>query len=167
MFCIKQDGHFTLCVMKRALKIIIYGTFAGLFGVLIFSPIASAFSGTSLTFQSSDGLWGDNEIQFKGRKFHTIVVMFELYKIQCNVPEVTLQRVTRKPEGFSFDGLFNDYSDPKWFVPLSPNPQPKQVGSFIPDCARRSVSNSEATLAHERANAYINLLKTHNNSGGR
>jgi hypothetical protein len=145
--------------MRRAFKLLAYGFVVALWGTLLFSPLASAFPGTSITFQSSDGLWGDNEIQFKGRGLRTIVVLFELYKIKCNVPVVTLQRVTRRPEGFSFDGLFNDYADPKWMVPLAENTQPKKVGSFEPECARRGIFASEAKLAADRADAYIRLLQ--------
>ncbi len=109
-----------------------------------------------MAFQSSDGLWGENEVF--NRKFHLIVVMFELYKIKCNVPEVTLQRITVRPEGFSIKGLFNDYSEPKWLVPFAHNLQPKQVGAFAPGCAFRGVFDCESILANDRADAYVSQL---------
>jgi hypothetical protein len=128
---------------------------------MLFSPIASVFSGTRVTFQSSDGLWGQKENSFRGRKFLNTVILFEEYKIKCNVPAVTLQRVTERPESFSVEGLYDDYSDAKWKVPLADNAQPNKVGSFEPECAKRGIFDSELKLATARAYMYINSLKGH------
>jgi len=73
--------------------------------------------GTDVAFRSSDGHWGDTEVQVKGRDFENVIVpLFIRYRI-CAGPEVRLERVTRKPPIYSIDALFNNYDDPKWAVP--------------------------------------------------
>ncbi len=66
--------------------------------------------GTDVAFQSSDGNWADNEVLFKGRGFESMVFYFELYKIRCEVEDVSLQRVTDKPSIFKASRWFDDYS---------------------------------------------------------
>jgi len=141
----------------RILMIVIFVTLLGNVGITFLYVLLGVYSGTGVTFQSSDGLWGDHE--GFNRKFHLIVVRFEKYKIGCNVPDVTLQRITVKPEGFSIRGLFNDYSEPKWLVPLAHNLQP-QARAFEPRCAVNNVSDWK--LANDRADAYINQLLERN-----
>lgn len=93
--------------MRVVRKIINYAAALVFIGLALLVPLTSMFSGTSVSFQSSDGRWTDGEVLGKGRKFETVVTLFEAYKIKCNVPEVTLHRVTPKPKALMFDNLFN------------------------------------------------------------
>lgn len=147
--------------MNRAFKLTAYALFIALWVPMLFSPITSVFSGTRVTFQSSDGLWSHKENSFRSRQFLNTVILFEEYKIKCNVPAVMLLRVTKRPESFSVEGLFDDYSDVKWRVPLADNAQSNNVGSFEPECAKRGIFDSEIKLATARAHIYINSLKGH------
>ncbi|MDK9709442.1 MAG: hypothetical protein OEL83_20580 [Desulforhopalus sp.] len=113
-------------------------------------------AGTSVTFQSSDGLWRDRE-SFN-RSFEGVVTLFELYKIKCDASGATLERITSKPEGFSLEMLFNDFSDPKWLVPLAAN-LPGKTDYLSPYCAQTGSTESESNLAQERADGYIAGLK--------
>ncbi|WP_445359505.1 hypothetical protein [Microbulbifer sp. ANSA005] len=49
-----------------------------------------------VSFESSDGHWGDSEVQFKGRDYSLIEEGFRRYKLQCNASDVYLVRNTEK-----------------------------------------------------------------------
>ncbi len=92
-------------------------------GLLLLAVMAYFFLfygyGTDVTFQSSDGRWADKEAQFKKRDFDSILTGFILYS-DCAGENVSLQRVTEKPKIYKPESWFNDYTEPKWKVPISP-----------------------------------------------
>jgi hypothetical protein len=45
-------------------------------------------------FESSDGIWWDSTVHFKGRSFHTIQSEFQDYRTKCNKPSIRLVRTT-------------------------------------------------------------------------
>ena len=123
-------------------------------------PFTSIISGTSVSFQSSDGQWSDSESLGKGRKFETVVMLFEAYKIKCNVSNATLQRTTPKPENLTLENFFNDYEASKWQVPLATMPA-HRVNTLGPDCNRNGLLPEQRELASKRAKTYIDSLTTH------
>ena len=150
-------------IMIRALKwilgIVVVGalSFWG-FGIYVFES-----NGTDVAFQSSDGNWADNEVLFKGREFESIATLFELYKIKCNAPTATLQRVTEKPNIFTISRWFDDYGAKKWRVPLSARNTSLNGASYYPNASMEHCYNTGSTkdefeLAKERANEYISTL---------
>lgn len=119
--------------------------------------------GTDVAFQSSDGNWADNEVLFKGRGFESMVFYFELYKIRCEVEDVSLQRVTDKPSIFKASRWFDDYSQKKWKVPLADH-HPNLKGAFyypnvsMEHCYNGGSTKDESDLAEKRANEYLSRL---------
>lgn len=116
-----------------------------------------------MAYQSSDGNWADNEIQLKGRNFHTMVFGFEAYKLACGAPDAKLQRTTRRPSFINPKYWFNDYSDPKWQVLLS-DPHPNLEGkSYYPPvnmdhCANKGLKEEDFDLIQKRTEGYISSL---------
>jgi hypothetical protein len=86
---------------------------------LALSWLLGGFSGTSVSFQSSDGHWADSEVLFKGRDYSAVRSYFEEYRAEC-APEVVLQRTTPHPPWYSIEHWFNNYAEAKWSVPYSP-----------------------------------------------
>lgn len=131
------------------------------FGVFVFES-----KGTDVAYQTSDGAWADNEVLFKGRNFPGIVLGYEIYKIACNAPGVELQRITEKPNIFTVSWWFDDFSSPKWQVPLA-EIHPNLVGKsyYRPKdkkhCANQSVSKEQIAQAKNRAKQYIRSLQIH------
>jgi len=82
-------------------------------------PNLAPWLGTDLAFQSSDNGWADSEVQFKGRDFDSILSLFAGYKSRCERPDAVLQRTTDRPGPTSFTWWFDDFSQPKWTVPLA------------------------------------------------
>ena len=126
---------------------------------LSYPVVYSIFYGTSVAFQSSDGRWAEAENSLKGPIFNKIVNDFELYKITCNAPNVTLQRLTVQPRRWSGEDLCNNYSDPKWYVPLVHNVPPPKALNYAPGCATRKIAPDEQTLAQKKAAEYISALR--------
>lgn len=119
--------------------------------------------GTEVSFQSSDGNWGDSEVLFKGRNFEMIVSLFELYKIRCKVTNATLQRVTDKPSIFTPSRWFDDYEQKKWQVPLAKRHSSLDNESNYPTasmehCYNNGATKEELALATKRADEYISSL---------
>jgi len=124
-------------------------------------PFTSLTSGTNVSFQSSDGQWSDSEFLGKGRKFETVVTLFEAYKIKCNAANATLQRTTEKPPNLTLRSLFNDYDAPKWQVPLA-TMTTNSINALGPDCNRNGLLPKQWELASTRAKKYIASLAKHN-----
>lgn len=70
-------------------------------------------SENDVRFESSDGLWTDGTVNFKGRDFTAVVWSFESYKLLRHKPDVTLVRVTPDQPGHM--------SGPEWKVPYAPS----------------------------------------------
>ena len=103
--------------MRKLIAVLVV---AALIAVLPFASsllYGEIFSGTNVSFQSSDGNWADREIKFKGREFEEIAELFQMYKKRCNAPDATLERTTPSPVRDLPGSWFNDYSRPKWQVP--------------------------------------------------
>ncbi len=112
---------------------------------------------TNIQFQSSDGYWHDRELLFKDRNFDSVVVYFELYKLKCDKPNVTIQRVTKPPKSNEIAYWFNDYSEPKWkvkyFNKLPMPPFSKE------SCLWEGVNPETLMKARKKAQLYIKQLK--------
>jgi hypothetical protein len=81
-------------------------------------PFSYENGGTDVAFQSSDGGWSGQESMMTGRNFFVMVKSFELYKLKCNKPRVTLQRISAAQDFWKWAWLFDDYDSPKWQVPF-------------------------------------------------
>ncbi len=119
--------------------------------------------GTDLAYISSDGKWADHEILFKGRDFNGIVYFFEEYKIKCNMPNVTLERLRSKSEWYSFSSLFDKDTDIKWKVPLSSNSLFVTSGFLLPPieseaCDKYVLTEEQKTQTELAARKYIESL---------
>lgn len=149
--------------MIKVVKWIVGIGFIGLlsfwgFGIYVFES-----KGTDVSFQSSDGNWADNEVLFKGRTFESIAALFELYKIRCNAPNASLQRVTGKPSIFTASRWFDNYEAKKWQVPLAPRHDSLNGASYYPKasmehCYNTGATENELAIAIARANEYISSL---------
>ena len=119
--------------------------------------------GTNVAFQSSDGDWADSEVLIKGRVFESIVVLFELYKIRCQNPDVVLQRITNEPNILSISRWFDNFNDLKWKVPYAEH-HPNLKGAYyfppvsIEHCYNGSAKADEIKMAEEHANQYLSSL---------
>lgn len=106
----KKDIHTAL--MRIVCTLIVVFGFVFLFGFIqIHSP--------DVIFESSDGYWGDSELQFKGRDYSVIEEDFHRYKEQCTVGDVYLVRNTEKNwvNVFAWPNyLFHE----KWKAPYRP-----------------------------------------------
>ena len=149
--------------MKQILKWILGVGFLGLLAVWGFGIYVFESQGTDVAYQTSDGSWADNEVLFKGRNFEGIVFSYELYKIACNVPDVELQRITKKPNFFTVSRWFDDFDAPKWKVPRAKH-HPNLEGKYYfrskekDRCSNRPVSKERLAQAEEQATVYINGL---------
>ena len=119
--------------------------------------------GTDLAYISSDGKWTDHEILFKGRDFNGIVYFFEEYKIKCNVPNVTLERLRSTSEWYSFSSLFDKDTDIKWKVPLSSSSLFVTSGFLLPPvepmaCDKYVLTEEQKAQVELAARKYIELL---------
>jgi len=74
---------------------------------------------TDTRFESSDGVWSDEECGFKGRSFDMVVDSFERYKFAAHKPGITLVRVTPFPR-FTFFMSAEEKNSLKWKVPYAP-----------------------------------------------
>jgi hypothetical protein len=82
-----------------------------------FALAGSTTYAQALSFESSDGLWTDDIIPWKGRTFKAVLYTFEAYRHIGNHPKVSLVRTTPLPF-WSF--LVHDVP-PEWKVPYSPS----------------------------------------------
>ena len=71
-------------------------------------------------FESSDGVWADGTVLFKGRDFESVLWYFEAYKLKRNRPDVTLVRVTPDSR-WMFLWKREERGDPMWKVPVGPS----------------------------------------------
>jgi len=94
--------------------------------IIIFLAITVSFTfvmlfhtdGTNVKFQSSDMNWANSEMLYKAKGLNAIVFHFHFYKLKCDKPDVSLQRITPKPSWYQWEYWFNDYDDLKWQIPL-------------------------------------------------
>lgn len=128
---------------------------------LLFSNPASR--GTRVSFQSSKGDWSDTEYPAMGRDFESVVVSFELYKLQCDAADAHFERITPRPRWYEPESWFNDYSEPQWQVPQAgPSPY-AETGNFPPGqlehCANSLVDAADFDRARLAAKSYIRSLE--------
>lgn len=115
----------------------------------------------SVSFESSDGNWGDNEIPLKNRDFDSMAYFFELYRIKCNAKEAVLYRTT--PEQYWNIFHWPSYLlEKKWRVPYK-SESPHIKGGAFPDITKANCFNgpeSDAIVneASKRAKDYIKSL---------
>jgi hypothetical protein len=123
-----------------------------LIGWFIYKPAVS--------FESSDGKWGDRELPLKGRSFYGIVYYFEKYKLRCNAPEVTMVRTTPK-NLINIFGWPSYLFDEKWKLEYREPPSDFQGGFYakIWDCYTTPPSgiNEEERLNQAREEFFRNL----------
>ena len=159
--------------MIRLKKTILYTiTIPGL--LIAFVVLANYHSmvskGTNVAFQSSDGKWANREVLMKGHEFEQIAFLFEVYKIECEAPSVTLQRITPKPPWYSPRHYYNNYQEPKWLAPYAEAYEHiKSASSFKhpsrDQCVNKGQSQEEIwSEAKKRAKSYISKLSSHSNS---
>lgn len=109
--------------------------------------------GTDLTFQSSDGTWFAEEDLIRGKDFENVVVSFELYKIRCKKPELTLLRTKPRKRAWQWAWWFDDYAAAKWKVPYAEMVAPRDVR---PDnCRPDDATEAERATALANANQFI------------
>ena len=150
-------------IMIKLIKWIIGIVFVGLIGVWGFGVYLFDSQGTDVAFQSSDGNWADNEVLFKGRNFESMVFYFELYKIRCDIDNVSLQRLTKKPNIFTASRWFDDYGQKKWKVPLATH-HPKLNGAHyypkvtMDHCYNGGSTKEELALARKKASQHLSSL---------
>ena len=115
----------------------------------------------SASFKSSDGNWGDRELQLKNRDFDSMSFFFELYKIKCNAKEASLYRTTQTQYWNIF--YWPSYLlEKKWLVPYK-EASPHIKGGIYPDATKEHCFNgpeSDATVkeAVRRSKDYIKSL---------
>jgi hypothetical protein len=111
-------------------------------------------------FQSSDANWADSELLWKGRDFRTVVIRFELYRIQCDAPDASLIRTSiRNP--VNVFAWYNYLTDSKWLVPYGQRDD--SIETYYPavhseHCANKAVSEEDYIAARERASNYVSAL---------
>lgn len=124
--------------------------------------------GTNVAFQSSDGEWALREVLIKGLAFEHILVSFDAYKIQCNAQNAKFQRITKKPSWSSPTHYFNNYQEPKWFVPYAEAHENTKNGWYPPasldHCSKRGYSDSIWNEAKIRAKTYVSKLSLYDRS---
>ena len=117
---------------KRALRIL-----SRFYLVLFFSSIAVLIvwgvGRPNVSFESSEGNWADQEVQFKGRDYEDILWYFEKYKTLCGLPNATLIRTT-KHNWYNVVAWWSYWHDTKWEVPYRP---PLRTAYFDPVCANK------------------------------
>jgi len=114
-----------------------------------------SYNQTNVSFQSSDGKWADTEMQFYSRSLEDVVGEFEIYKIRCNVQNVTLQRTTKRPSSLSIKNTINNYDDLKWRIPYAQSLLPiAQSHNFPP------VTDSENCFNKGRVGEDLNPIFT-------
>lgn len=158
----------------KVFKVIVLSAFAILVLLAVVDIWMFKAGGTDVMFQSSDKQWADSEVHFEGRNFKTVVVEFYLYRIKCNKPHVRLERLTKRPRWYTLKNLFNNYSDPKWQIPLGVGNK-HTLSGYYPDvtaknCNNQPVSTAEIDSAESQSKAFIANLKKHitiNSSGRR
>lgn len=127
--------------------------------ILSSSPDSRA---TRLSFQSSEGDWSDTAYPAVGRDFQSVVLSFELYKIQCETSDARLERITRKPRWYAPESWFNDYSAPQWQVPYAEPSPYAATGNFPPaqieHCANTLVRAEDFERARQAARRYVRSL---------
>src|SRR5262249_16938674 len=108
----------------------------------------------------SDAQWADSEIQFKSRKFDTIVFNFERYKLSCSAPPATLVRTT--PIIWINVFAWPSYlKDQKWRVPYAK--AVAEIGDYYPPANAKHCYNEPSALgvldqARSNAERYMNQL---------
>jgi hypothetical protein len=75
---------------------------------------------TNVRFESSEGVWRDNENLFKGRDYAIVLGSFEDYKKRCGNRTAILYRTTT-PNPFKVFEWWSYAHDPKWKVPYRPS----------------------------------------------
>jgi hypothetical protein len=117
---------------KRPLRIL-----SRFYLVLFFSSIAVwivwSVGWPNVSFESSEGNWADQEVQFKARDYEAILWYFEKYKTLCGLPNATLIRTT-KQNWYNVVAWWSYWHDAKWKVPYRP---PLRTAYFEPACANK------------------------------
>jgi hypothetical protein len=141
--------------MKFVLKIV--GMF--LSSVFIFALCFLLFTEENVRYKSSDGVWHDQEINFKDIDYRSMIVLFELYKIKCGAPEARLYRTT--PIRYS-NIVFDLFRSKKWSIPYKSQYDLPILNEFQKDrhrfCLSRQATESEIFKAKELADLYISGL---------
>lgn len=109
------------------------------------------YSSPDVSFRSSDGVWQDGEVQFKGRTFEAVVIYFEGYKLRCATPSATIVRTT--PVNWANVFAWPSYwTDKKWKVPWGPkiqlvsDPAPCTLGGWAPGVLELAELNAKRYL---------------------
>ena len=123
-------------------------------------PFSYQNNGTDLTFQSSDGRWLDEENMLQGKDFKSVLISFELYKIKCEKPGITLWRTKKEKRPWNWAWWFDDYNSAKWKVPYKSN-LPNAVVENEP-CFSSEPTSFEVDLAKQKAEFYITELNSQN-----
>jgi len=122
-------------------------------GGLLVGPTLLPWLGADAAFASSDGGWEDDEILFKGRRFEDLVVLFELYKLKCNAPGSSLERLTPYPKPWTYQFWFTNPVAKKWRVPFRAGARPSSQS-----CAENGSTAETFSIAEENARRYIASL---------
>lgn len=149
---------------KHGLKGLLAVMVLWLLFVWLFWVILICSKGTNVAYQASDGHWADYEMLHKGRDFHMIVWSYERYKMLCERPDVTLQRITEKPNVFAITRWFDDFDAPKWKVPLVKQHahlegKLSHPSVFEKHCFNQPLNDEQLEQARERAEKYIRMLQ--------
>jgi len=84
------------------------------------------------------------------------------------VPEVELERITKKPKFWNFEWRFDDFYNPNWLSLLAKSHEKLDGKLYFPPavmehCANKPFKPEILSIANERENIYIaNLKRTHN-----
>lgn len=123
--------------------------------IFVLIPAYFIFGSPSATFRSSDGLWADSEVQFKGRDFRSVVVYFESYKVMCGAPKATLLRATPK-HWVNIFAWPSYVQNKKWRVPFSD--KHPELGNYLEPPCQQGWSDATWKQAEENADRYLNRL---------
>jgi hypothetical protein len=141
---------------------------AGVFSTLIFL-LACGYvwlfysTGTDVKYQSSNMQWADSEMSWKGRDLDVVLFNFYLYKLNCSQPNLELQRITPKPNWYNFEHWFNDYSEPKWQIPIGTANDNTKAGHYLSitevKCNGKGVSPAVLGNIEKQRKLYIDRLR--------
>jgi hypothetical protein len=101
-----------------------------LFFVVFFHPLIYALIWPDCSYESTDGEWGDREVQTKGRGFDNMLTLFELYKLRCDAPAAKLVRTTRK-NPLNILAWRSYLRDEKWKVEYGVPSKEKELNSAM------------------------------------
>lgn len=143
-----------IVILSIPVIIFVYAT-VGLFIVHKAKGIEFSYenNGTDLSFSSSDGNWTAEEDMINGKNFENILITFELYRIRCDKPDVSLIRTKGKKNFWKWAWWFDNYSSAKWKVPDSSFK--KITYENLENCPERDYTTEEISLANRRATQFL------------